>query len=55
MSDVLKPAPKKGAKKTKKHRKHGRNTKYCEMYRATGRREANKARKAARHAKRMSK
>lgn len=54
MSDSNKPKKRKGAKGSKKNRKHGRNKKYCEMYRATGRREANKARKASQHAKRMS-
>lgn len=32
----------------KKNRKHGRNHKWCEAYRARGQREINKARKAVR-------
>lgn len=43
------------AKGSKKNRKHGNNKKFCERYRAEGRREKNKARKAIRHAKRMAK
>lgn len=33
----------------KKNRKHGRNRKWCEAYRARGQREINKAKKAARN------
>jgi len=35
----------------KKNRKHGRNRKWCEAYRARGQREINKARKAAKVAR----
>ncbi len=35
-------------------RKHTRNVTKCQRYRASGRREKNKARKAARHAKHMA-
>ena len=45
MSDIVR-------RKGKKNRKHGRNKKFCERYRAEGRREKNKARKQARHKKR---
>jgi hypothetical protein len=39
----------------KKNRKFGRNKKWCERYRAEGRREKNKAKKAARIARRQGK
>lgn len=41
-------------KRGKKNRKHGRNKKSCEQYRKTGQREKNKARKHARHLKRLA-
>lgn len=37
----------------KKNRKHGRNRKWCEAYRARGQREINKARKARKQAKKL--
>lgn len=42
------------AKGGKKNRKYGRNKKWCERYRAEGRREKNKAAKQARHRKRYA-
>ncbi len=36
----------------KKNRKHGRNRKWCEAYRARGQREINKAKKAKRRSHR---
>lgn len=39
-------------KRGKKNRKHGRNKRWCELYRQRGQRELNKARRQARHAKR---
>ena len=38
-------------KKGKKNRKHGRNRKFCERYRAENRRERNKRKKQIRHLK----
>lgn len=40
---------KKKAKKTKKHRKHGRSKVSCAVYRASHRRERNKLRRVNRH------
>lgn len=37
-----------GAKKTKKQRKYGRNSTYCQYYRSTNKRERNKLRRALR-------
>ena len=52
--DIVVKRPTKGAKKTKKHRKHGRNKAFCERYLAEGRREKNKARRQARHQLRIA-
>jgi hypothetical protein len=43
------------AKSGKKHRKYGRNKRFCDRYKLEGRREKNKAKKEARHVKRMEK
>lgn len=40
------------AKKTKKHRKHGRNKLACERYSREKRREKNKVRRISKHIKR---
>ena len=53
MDIVLKP--RKNKNQGKKGRKVGRNKSKCEVYRASGTRERNKALRAARHAKRMEK
>ena len=37
------------AKKTKKHRKHGRNAAFCLQYKNSNRREENKIKKLIRH------
>lgn len=37
------------AKKTKKHRKHGRGLGYCKVYAASHRREHNKVRRLRKH------
>ena len=37
------------AKKTKKQRKHGRNSVYCKVYAITHRREKNKIRRLKKH------
>lgn len=42
---------KKARRGGKKNRKWGRNKKFCERYRAEGRREINKAARLARHLK----
>jgi molecular chaperone GrpE (heat shock protein) len=46
---------KKSSKKGKKHRKYGRNRAKCEVYRREGRREHNKARRAAARARWLEK
>jgi hypothetical protein len=38
----------------KKNRKHGRNKKWCERYRARGQEAKNKAKRQARHLKRIA-
>ena len=45
----------KSSKNKKGNKKHGRNRKWCEMYRASGQREKNKALKQARHERRYGK
>lgn len=48
-------AESKRAKAGKKNRKHGRNLKECQRYRAENRFEKNKALRMARHIRRMAK
>jgi len=44
-----------GARPGYKHRKHGRNKSFCEVYKSLGTREKNKERKKVRHLKRVAK
>lgn len=44
-----------GGKRKGGQRKKGRNRNWCESYRQRGQRELNKARKAARHQRRIAK
>lgn len=52
---MAKPSDGKARRGGKKNRKYGRNKKFCERYRAEGRREKNAAIKAARRAKQHNK